>query len=247
METELYKKYSSLRKVSQETGIPVSTLWYRLSKKGVLNKKIKVTKIHENSNLLTGLYIGLWAGDGSRYYDKGFISKIHINKNDADLISLIQEVVYRLFRKKVRLYLDGSNDNRASVKIHSKFIFHFPEQFLNFSKDKSKTVRLKNITNKKFLEGFLLGLTLTDGYLKKKFVFVSVSKLLAKQVSRLLKAHGFSPKTYVHIRRKWNWSDLHMVRLKNEESKQLKYKLNVFLKKLGISKTLNELKRYEEK
>lgn len=244
VEEELYEKYQSLRMVHKLTGIPVSTLWYRLSKKNRLCRKTIVKEIAEDNELLKGTYVGLWAGDGSRYYDTGFISKIHLDKRDEDLAFFCKTIIKRLFKKNVKVY-SGGEKNKAAIKIHSKFVYQFPERYLDFSSQKSKSVRLKDLGNSEFLKGVLLGLTLSDGYLKDKFVFASVSSALAKQVSVLLQRRGFSPKTYVHKRHKYGWSDLHLVRLSNEESRQLKSEFEDTLSKLNIGKSFDALKRYE--
>jgi len=246
MEIELYKKYHSLRKVSKLTGIPISTLWYRLSKKGIINKKNIVNALNENDELLKGLYTGLWAGDGSRYYDGGFISKIHLNKKDKKLIEFIIIIIKRLFQKKVKLYLDGKNDNRASIKIHSKFIYDFPEKYLAFSRKKSKSVRLKIKPSSLFLDGFFLGLTLSDGYLKERFIFTTISEHLSNQMIELLSNKGFSPKKYVQNRKKFGWNDLHFIRLRKKESLELKQYLDKIIRSLGMNYSIDSLKRYKE-
>ena len=60
MEIKLYKKHHSLRKVSKLTGIPVSTLWYRLSKEGIVDKKNIIASLSEDNELLKGFVGGRW-------------------------------------------------------------------------------------------------------------------------------------------------------------------------------------------
>lgn len=240
----LYSKHKSLREVSRRTGIGVSTLWYRLQKAGVLVKKSKVDAIAADP-LLTGTYVGLWAGDGSRFRNNGYITKIHLDKRDDALSAFCKEVIFQLFGKRVSLYLDGKNDNRASLKIHSKFVYEFPTKYLTFSDDKSKTIALKKEESAAFVEGFLLGITLSDGYLKNRFVLSTVSQNLAAQVSGMLIKRGLAPQTYVHKRARQGWNDLYMVRLGKRDSLRLEESLNQTLRNLGFTYSVCQLKRYK--
>jgi hypothetical protein len=96
----LYKEHNPLRKVSAITGIPVSTLWYKLSKQGLIHKQVRVSSIAEDSDLLKGTYLGIWAGDGSRYYNNGYITKIHVHKKDTLLIEFIKMLCEDYSEKK---------------------------------------------------------------------------------------------------------------------------------------------------
>ena len=78
--------------------------------------------------------------------------------------------------------------------------------------------------------GVLLGLSLSDGYLKKSFKFNVVSKNLSDNVFDILVKFGFSPRRYVHKRSKWGWKDLYMISLIRGESKQL---LEILDKSIG--------------
>ena len=94
----------------------------------------------------------------------------------------------------------------------------------------------------KFNEGFILGLALSDGYLKKKFILSTISKNLAAQLMDLLKKLKLTPKMYVHERKKYGWNDLFMVRLTNNESEILRIKLDEVITKLGFKHTFDDLK-----
>ncbi|MBS3147732.1 LAGLIDADG family homing endonuclease [Candidatus Woesearchaeota archaeon] len=94
----------------------------------------------------------------------------------------------------------------------------------------------------KFNEGFILGLALSDGYLKKKFILSTISKNLAAQLMGLLKQLKLTPKMYVHERKKYGWKDLFMVRLTNSESEILRVKLDEVITELGFKCTFDDLK-----
>ena len=88
----------------------------------------------------------------------------------------------------------------------------------------------------------MLGLTLSDGYLKTTFSFNVVSSRLAKNLLDILKKFRYNPFHYLHKREKYGWKDLYMVRLNTKESKRLKLFLNEIIKKLGYSYSFDDLK-----
>lgn len=214
---ELYLKHQSTRKVANIIGYSPSFVSNRLDKLGVLNKQQRINKLKTNDELLIGTYIGIWAGDGCRFYRKGYYSKIHLHKENKLLSTFISKVIYDLFGKQTHMNFDGRN--RASIRTYSKFIHNFPENYLNIGKNKTKTVHLKMIYSRRFIRGFLLGVMLTDGCLKNRFTFVSISKNLANQVIEILHNYKLNPKLYVYKRAKYGWNDLYMVNLNKNESK----------------------------
>jgi len=137
--------------------------------------------------------------------------------------------------------------HRGIIKFHSKFIYDFVSEWLSFGKNKTLTVRLKNSLNfysAEFLQGFILGLALTDGYLKNKFIFTTISENLANNVINILRESGFTPRLYVHKRKRYGWHDLFMISLKKAESKNL---LDIFddsLRKINYSQGFIFLKGY---
>ncbi len=240
---ELYLKHQSTRKVAKLTGLSTSTVSKKLEKLGILNKQQRITKIKTNDKLLIATYIGIWAGDGCRFYRKGYYSKIHLHKDNKLLSKFISKIIYDLFGKETHMNFDGRN--RASIRTYSKFIHDFPENYLNLGKNKTKTVHLKKIYSKQFLRGFLLGLMLTDGYLKIRFTFVTISKKLSEQVIEILKRLELDPKLYIHKRAKYGWNDLYMINLKKEQSRKSEEMLNATIKDLNFTNTFRELKNYE--
>jgi hypothetical protein len=61
----------------------------------------------------------------------------------------------------------------------------------------------------------------------------------------ILKKFGFNPMKYIYRREKYGWKDLHMVRLRTEESKRLELFLDEYLKRLDCRHSFKELK-YEK-
>jgi hypothetical protein len=71
-----YNKEKSLRKTANIVGISASTVKKYVDEKGLkVAKKNIVSKLNEEDDLLVGLYSGIWAGDGTQYYDNSYTIK----------------------------------------------------------------------------------------------------------------------------------------------------------------------------
>jgi len=139
-----------------------------------------------------------------------------------------------------------SNTNQAWVIFKSKFIYDFVYNYITqLYKQKTYTVQLKCGVEKysdDFLEGYLLGLALSDGYLKNKFYFNVTSKKLSINMIDILIRFGYTPRAYILKREKYGWKDLHMVRLISSETRNLNEFLDEILKRLSCAYTFKELK-----
>jgi len=203
-----------------------------------------VYKVRTNDETLMGVYLGVWAGDGTQYYDKGYRIKICCNSKDKKMIEFFKFVLKQLFGKTT-LYLAIEERHRALLRFNSKFIYNFPKNYLMYGENKTHTVHLKNKLEEysnDFLDGFLLGLSLTDGYLKEKFCFNVTSENLVRDVFEILKTKGLNPSIYIHDRKKYGWKDLHMLRLNRKESRTLLEDLNSVLKNLNYNSDFLKLK-----
>lgn len=182
--SKLYKKGYSLSQLSKKFNIPKSTIYYNLDKLNIIRKKNPIKSIKKIDDYLIGTFLGFWAGDGSKFYDKGYIVKLHLDKNKKQLVQFLKSLLNNLFNKKISVYNDGGN--RISLDIFSKFVFDFIDEYVTYEENKTATIRLKNKEySKKFLDGFILGLILSDGYLKNKnIVFTTISKNLANDIKK---------------------------------------------------------------
>lgn len=210
----------------------------------LIKKQNLIYRLKSNNERLIGLYIGIWAGDGSQYYDNGYRVKICCHSENKILVDFYKFVLKELFGKTVTHF---SNDKgyRAVLRFNSKFIYHFVDDYLIFEKPKTYSVHLKQNVNsysQEFLEGFILGSTLTDGYIKEKYQFNVTSKKFALNVLEILKKWNLKPSLYIHDRAKYNWNDLYMVRLNVNETNKLKLKLNRILLKIGCKISISNLK-----
>ena len=52
-----------------------------------------------NDDVLIGLYCGIWAGDGTQYYDKGYRVKICLDSRNQELIDFVKKLLLDLFGK----------------------------------------------------------------------------------------------------------------------------------------------------
>lgn len=92
---------------------------------------------------LIGIYVGLWMGDGTQYYEGAYTIEICSHKCCSKLNLFIQRIIYLIFSKNTML-LKEKNTNRAYIKFRSKFIFDFIHAYVDFKDDKkTNSVQLK--------------------------------------------------------------------------------------------------------
>ena len=236
-----------MRGISRKCGVSPNTVKKYLNLNGKQTETQNIIhEVRKKDDLLRGLYLGIWAGDGTQYLDNGYRIKIFCDRRNNELIEFYRQFMLQFFGKTIRVVKEKF-DNRAFVIFGSKFIYNFVYDFLDFGRNKTYTVCLKNPVSsysEQFLKGFLLGLMLTDGYLKQKFYFNTTSENLAYNVIEILEKFGLNPRRYVHDRKKYGWKDLHMVTLKKEDSSKVLNLLDSIIKETGCKKSFSELKGY---
>ena len=219
---ELYKKFGNVRDVKRRSTASIGTIHKYLTLNSVISKHNIVKSLSSTDSCLIGAYVGLWMGDGTQYKDRHIYTiKICTNKNDKILNAFVADVIFRIFGKKSYFVVE-KNRNSAYIKYHSKFIFDFIHEYATTNGIKTYSVRLKNKLDSlpdNFLRGCLLGLGLSDGFLKKNFVFSVASRGLAMNMQDILMKFGFTPK--YRIQNRPNKADAHVVVLGVKESKIL--------------------------
>ena len=242
-----YKEGSSLRKLRDKYNYSIGNLHYHLKKEGILRTCNIVKKIKTKNESLIGIFVGLFAGDGSKFKDRWkYVVKISLHKEDSALIQFIQKLSFEIFGKTFRVVLDKKT-NKGNLIMESLFIFNFLDKYLFHKGYKTLTVRLKeDIQNYSFnfLKGFLCGLTLSDGYAKKRFVLPSISKGLVVNALEILKEMGFEAKMRFQDRQKYHENDQYKATLRTKETKTFKEVLNRFIEECGFKETIDSLKRY---
>ena len=231
-----YLRTGPLRKASALLGYSPNTIKKYVLQEGTdVHEQVRVSKVLSTDQRLIGLYVGLWMGDGTQYVDgTSYTIKFCCHITQKRLAKIIQKTVEELFGVVPHLCVE-KNHNRQYVKFQSKFVYNWITRYTAFtSKKKTHTVRLHSKQfSEDFLDGCLLGLVLSDGYLKKTFAFNVVSLELARNVFDMLVELGLTPRTYIHDRTKWGWSDLHMVSLRVADTRILEQYLDNIVKKLG--------------
>lgn len=239
-----YASYGSLRAVGREVGCSQNTVRKYVADSMLIREKSVVNSLASNNEILIGLYVGLWMGDGTQYYDHGYTVKICCNKDNRLLNEFIKESLRKLFGKSGRLTADKTT-RRAVIRLSSQFIFEFPYSYVSRGEHKTYTICLKwpvPSYSDGFLKGCLLGLMLSDGHLKKRAHFNVTSRRLANNMCELLLHFGFHPSMYVHRREKYGWRDLYMVSLSIRQSRQLEQELDLILHSVDCAYTFTELK-----
>jgi hypothetical protein len=243
---DLYKTYGNVKQVSKHSFRSVGAIHKYLTLHSLIKKQNIVKKINNNDEGLIGVYVGLWLGDGTQYIDRHqYTVKICSNKEDINLNQFIQNIILKIFNKTTNL-LNESKTKRAYIKFNSRFIYNFIQNYAAYDVGKkTHTVKLRKRVcsyNASFLEGCLLGLVLSDGYLKDNFVFGVTSSRLAKNTYDILNKFGFNLRHSIQQREKYKWKNLHIISLNRKQSDRLRIFLDKIIYKLGFQCSFQELK-----
>ena len=222
-------------------------LYYHLNKAGVIRKYNIVKSIKNNNEILIGIFIGIWSGDGSKFIDRhAYTIKINLNKNDMELIKFIRYIMVEIFDKDFR-FVPEKETNQGTMILSSKFIYNFIDKYVYYNNNKTLTIELKESLNnysRDFLKGFLLGLTLSDGYIKERFIFNVISKNLVGNLNYILEKLNYSPKFSIVRRNNPKWHKLYKISLNKKSTILIKEFLNNIIFLSGFNTNINELKRY---
>lgn len=209
----------SLNKISKTTGLSKTTIYYHMRKK--LGRKYYLIKLREDNFEVIGEVIGFFAGDGGLFFDpkRGqWQVRFYFNKKEIKVIAHYLDSLKKLTGKTPFTYY---NESITVLCYNSKVLSNFFKTYLEWENKKGTTVRLKNknlLKNKRFLIGFLRGLTDSDGYVRKErkeIYFGSVSGRLSKDFVKGLDFLGLKSKVY--IQKRTNHLDFNKVRLSGLE------------------------------
>lgn len=212
------KKGKSLNQIAKKMNVGKTTIYYHTRK--LLGKKIKEVVIDNSNEKKIGEFIGLFAGDGSYFFEKAKYSyriRVHLNKKEHDIIQYYKKLIRELFGKSPNLY---HMESVVILEIRSKIIYNFIKSYLEWNHNKTFTVKLKNFDklSKEFLKGFAKGLIDSDGYVRhgrKEIYFGTTSPALNKNFVDILKLINVNFKCYRQIRE--NRHIFYKTRLANEE------------------------------
>ena len=143
-----------------------------------------------------GEIAGIFAGDGSQYFEPKayhYENNIHFGGHNYKYAIYVKNLYEGFFKKKFMFRKESLN--RYRLRTHSKEIFYFFKNYLNYVPQiKHCTVKLKTLNfPREFKIGFLRGLIDTDGtvYFPKqgnrcKIIFYTTSEELSKQICTIL-------------------------------------------------------------
>ncbi len=209
--------------MSRHYKIPIATLHNWFNKKGILRRLFLVKRLRTRDSYKIGLFIGMWAGDGSKAIGKNglYVVRFHFNSEDVYCHNLTYDLIENLFGSKINVVRGPGK--KFEIKTYSIFIYKFLSDYLTCSNDKCGTVKLKfpiSGYSDRFLLGFISGLAITDGHFGKCFVFTTVSTGLKKQFVYVLRKFGFNPKEYLQRRKEPTWRPAWKIRLIVAESEK---------------------------
>lgn len=191
------RKDVSINKISKELNLGKSTIYYYYKK--IKGKKFVEPKFKPKNSRLEGEINGIFAGDGSQYYDKkrgSYEVNVHFGAKNYWYAVYVKKLFEGFFNKKFRLNWDSETQIR--IRTQSKKIFHYFQNYLSYEPSiKHCTVQLKKHCSSAFKIGFLKGMFDTDGcYCHDRFnerlrVFYSTtSRELAAQIGVMLEDLG---------------------------------------------------------
>jgi intein/homing endonuclease len=209
----------SLNKLSRETGIAKSTLYYYYKK--LRGKRFTPPYVTPGNSETEGEIVGIFAGDGSQYYDKKdgkYEVNVHFGMHNETYALYVQQLLLSFFKKKFNL----KNEQKTyRLRTQSKDIYNYFKNYLAYDPHiKHVTVHLHSLDFPlEFKRGFLRGLFDTDGSIRYnthdkvvRATFHTTSWELAEQVRMLLaefdikhthyeqRRHGYKPAYIVRIR-----------------------------------------------
>src|SRR3989344_7901460 len=98
-----YSDGYSLRNLKDKYSYSIGNLHYHLDKAGLLRKNNIIRSLRTNDPLAIGIFVGIWAGDGSKFKDGySHTVKIHMNKNDTFLLEFLDSLISGIFGKNFR-------------------------------------------------------------------------------------------------------------------------------------------------
>lgn len=218
----------SINKIAASTGLGKSTIYYYYKK--IKGKKYREPQFTSMASEIEGEIVGIFAGDGSQYYDRSswhYEVNIHFGGHNFSYAKYVQRLFESFFHKKFRLH----HESRGTIRVRtdSKTIFNYFSNYLSYDPQvKHVTVRLKT-TNlpMQFKVGFLRGLFDTDGCIIRSYSnekhgqsvrhisFHTTSVCLHNDVGEILTQLGISFSQWVQ-KDKRGYKDMYRTRIRKD-------------------------------
>lgn len=196
------KSGNSINEISRSLGLGKSTIYYYYKK--IKGKKFVEPKFKLSNSRLEGEINGIFAGDGSQYYDKKrghYEVNVHFGAKNYWYAEYVKKLFDDFFHKKFRLNWDSETQIR--IRTQSRKIFEYFQNYMSYDPHiKHCTVKLQSHCSPAFKIGFLRGLFDTDGCIsygkyQARIFYTTTSKVMAHQVSSILISLGIVNSIYV--------------------------------------------------
>ncbi|MFH1649301.1 MAG: LAGLIDADG family homing endonuclease [Candidatus Woesearchaeota archaeon] len=202
---------SSLNSIAHDLNLKKTTVYYHFRKQK--GKTYKQPEFTPRATEQEGEIIGIFAGDGSQYYDKNnsnYQVNVHFGLHARRYAEHVKELYESFFNHSFRLWIYKGVGMR--IRATSRRIYWYFHEYLQFIPQcKHATVCLRTLEfPDEFLLEFLRGLFDTDGCLWKvpnenrtRIFYTTTSVPLAYQISVLLDRFGIKHGVYLQIREKY--------------------------------------------
>lgn len=183
----------SLNKLSETLNLGKSTLYYYY--KHLKGKRYQEPHVTPGSSELEGEIVGIFAGDGSQYYDKkrgSYQVNVHFGLQNEAYARYVQNLLASFFKKRFRFRVYPV---QIRLRIESKSVYEYFKNYLEYVPScKHATVRLRtHDLPLPFVRGFIRGLFDTDGSIRYnthdktiRATYHTTSQALADDVSEIL-------------------------------------------------------------
>ena len=165
--TAEYSAGSSLSKLGKKYGVGKTTIHYHVNRLSGIKRWTPIRKIMRKDAFWLGVFLGLWAGDGTKNKDPNnynYSVRFSFALTDDRAISLLNRSSSVLFG--VKPYVLTYRENQLIYRLISKFVFNLLDENLVTVPPKTLNVSLPRSPSsysRKFIRGFLTGLALSDG------------------------------------------------------------------------------------
>lgn len=195
-----------------------STVYYHLRKN--FGRSYNLINLDRSNQNLVGEVMGLFASDGSSVPQADYQIRFHLDANEDRYAIDFTSVLNKIFNKAPRIY--KVKGNSIVVAYHSKLIYEFIREHLEWIGKKTYTIKLISLGHsKEFLIGFLRGYFDGDGFSKEEqrlAQFITTSRAMYNQLQEILSSFklNFDAKEY-HDKRE-NRHIVYYINLRREEA-----------------------------
>lgn len=224
---EKVKEGTSITQICKELKLSKATVYYYIKK--IRGRKFPETKINVSDLEKIGELIGIFTGDGYFFFDKKdyrYYTFFFFSKKEKEYVNKFCNLLRLIINRYIYWY-EYKNVNKIFIRVTSKKLNELIRKYVIWDEKqkRSYTIHLKNIDVLPgvFLIGFLRGLFDSDGYTykdKREVNFVTISSMLAHQVSEILDILKIQSNIYVYRDRRGNRKKVYYVKVKSNNAEK---------------------------